>query len=210
MFERLHRPLRGDVEEAPMNTNDREVMRASAVDALVADAGCPNERAASLVAAIEEVAVAEALGVASGTGDVGGSPLDARVNRLRHLVEVLPANESFPNQYELSAMYRITAPQARSIIRTYQARYSSEYRSRMDGLLLRGAKATPVVKSDQKVWKIEFDDPSVLSYAVDKLERNGLAKNLERDNTALTLVARRDRKTVSGKTALDILGIRES
>src|SRR6266567_5630955 len=104
----------------------------AAAKALVADAGCLPERARTLVDAYAGVAAQEAIAVIAGTAEVATGVLDARVARLKRLVDALPKSERFPDAYELGAIFKITVMQARNVARTYQARYPSAYRTRLD------------------------------------------------------------------------------
>jgi len=182
-----------------------QVEKDAAAEALVSDAGCLPDRARTMVDAFAAVVAQEALAVIAGTADVATGVLDARVARLRRLVEALPNGERFPDAYELGAIFKITEPQARNVIRTYQARYPSAYRSRLES----GVKATtanPKTVGGRDVWVIEFDDPAALDYAYDLLKRRGLTKGLERDRPAQTLTVPRAQKDRTGKSAVEILG----
>lgn len=176
-----------------------------AVKALVADAGCLPGRARSLVDAYAAVVSHEALAIIAGTADVAVGVQDGRVMRLNRLVEALKPSERFPDAYELGAIFKITVAQARYLIRTYQARYPSAYRARLDAAV---KKAVAQAKSIgvKKVWVIDFDDPDSLDYAYDLLKRRGLSKALERDQAAQTLTVPRDQTDRNGKNAVDILG----
>lgn len=179
----------------------------AAAEALAGDAGCLPERAKMLVDAYATVAAQEAVSVIAGEAEVASGVLDARVARLSRLVDALPDDERFPDAYELGAIFKITVSQARSLIRTYQARYSSAYRTRLDAAV---KKAHPNAQQigERAVWAIEFDDPDSLDYAYDRLRRRGLTKDLERDVAAQTLTVRRDLTDRQGDNALEILGLR--
>jgi hypothetical protein len=96
----------------------------AAAEALVADAGCANDRAIELVTAVEEVGRKEALETVAGTASVSGSIVDTRVERLKKLIDALGKDATLPNAYELSAIFRVTTSQARSLLRTYEVRHS--------------------------------------------------------------------------------------
>jgi hypothetical protein len=180
----------------------------AAAQALVADAGCLPERARALVDAFAEVVAQEALAIIAGTTEVATGVLDARVARLRRLVEALPKAERFPDAYELGAIFKITESQARNVIRTYQARYPSAYRGRVEsGVKSATAEAKTIRGRD--VWLISFDDPDTLDYAYDLLKRRGLTRGLERDRPAQTLTVPRDQTARSGKDAIEILGCKK-
>ena len=115
-----------------MAADPLQAQKEAAAKALVADAGCVPDRARALVDAFAEVVAQEALAVIAGTAEVPTGVIDARVARLRRLVDALPEEERFPDAYELGAIFKITESQARSVIRTYQARYPSAYRGRVE------------------------------------------------------------------------------
>jgi hypothetical protein len=134
-----------------MATDPLQGEKEAAAEALVADAGCLPARARALVEAFAAVVVQEALAVIAGTSDVTTGVVDERVARLRRLVDALPTEEPFPNAYELGAIFKITETQARNVVRTYQARYPSAYRSRLEA----GVKAaTAEAKSvgGREIW----------------------------------------------------------
>ena len=178
---------------------------AKAAQALVDDAGCLEERAEELVKTVAQVAAAEAVATIAGQATVSGSMIDTRVARLKQLIEALPKGSPFPNPYELSGIFRITTSQAGSLIKTYQARYSAEYRARV-AQLVKAAEAEPMIKDKKKVWVIDFNDPVALEYAYELLKRQGLSKSVERDRTGLTITVERDRKDRHGKNAIQVLG----
>jgi hypothetical protein len=177
----------------------------AATSALVADAGSTPERARSLVEAFAAVVAQEALAVIAGTTDVATGVLDARVARLRRLVDALPNDERFPSAYELGAIFKVTESQARNVIRTYQARYPRAYRSRLEAGI-KAATAEAKTINGRDVWVIEFDDPDTLDHAYDLLRRRGLTKGLERDRSLQSLTVPRDQKDRNGKGAVQILG----
>src|SRR5919204_6253828 len=124
-----------------------------AAKALVADAGCLPDRARALVDAFAEVVAHEALEVIAGSAEVATGVVDARVARLRRLVDALPKGERLPDAYELGAIFKITESQARNVIRTYQARYPSAYRGRVEsGVKSATAEAKTIRGRD--VWLI--------------------------------------------------------
>ena len=180
----------------------------AAANALVADAGCLPERAHALVDAFAEVVAQEALAVIAGTAEATSGVVDTRVARLRRLVDALPEDERFPDVYELGAIFKITESQARNLIRTYQARYPSAYRRRVERGI-KGATAEAKNVRGRDVWVIEFDDPDTLDYAFDLLRRRGLTRGLERDRPAQTLTVPRDQKDRNGKGAVEILGCKK-
>ena len=177
---------------------------AEAAKALVSDAGCLPDRAVVLVKAIAEVAAVEALEIVAGTATVSGSIVDTRVTRLKQIIDYLPDDAPFPDPYEVGVVFRIRTSQARSLINTYQARYSADYRAHMERQLQAAtAKATTVDKKNK--WVIEFGDPTALDFAYDTLKRRGLSKTLERDRTALTIIVDRDQKDRHGLDAVEAL-----
>lgn len=180
-----------------------------AADALVANSGCLPERAVALIEAVANVAAAEALEVVAGAATVSAGVTDARVARLRALITAVPPTASFPNAFEVGAIFQITPSQAGSLIRTYQARHSADYRGRMDRQL-EDAVAHPLTILKKDVWKIQFDDPPSLDYANDKLRRRGLSRSVVRDPVELTLTIARDQRDRHGQHALAVLGCRLS
>lgn len=178
---------------------------AEAARALVEDAGCLEERAEQLVTASATVAAQEALAIIAGTATVSGSIVDTRVARLKQIIEALPKNAPFPDPYEVSVIFRITPSQARTLINTYQARYTADYRDRIKGLV-KTAEAEATQKDKREVWVIDFSDPAALDYAFETLKRRGLSKTLERDRTAMTITVDRDQEDRHGKNAVEVLG----
>jgi len=189
-------------------TDALENEKEAAAKALVDDAGCLDGRARALVDAYASVVAKEALAVVAGTGEVVGGVVEERVQRLRRLVEALPASEPFPNVYELGAIFRITDSQARNVIRTYQARYPRGYRARVEAAV-KSAVAQAKNIGGRDVWVIDFDNPDTLDYAHDLLKRRGLTRGLDRNRAAQTLTVPRDQKDRNGKNAVDILGCKK-
>jgi len=177
---------------------------AEAAQALIEDAGCLEERAEQLVTAVATVAAQEALAIIAGTATVSGSIVDTRVARLKQIIEALPKNAPFPDPYEVSVMFRITPSQARTLINTYQARYTADYRDRIKELV-QAAEAEATQKDKRNVWVIDFSDPAALDYSFETLKRRGLSKTLERDRTAMTITVDRDQKDRHGKNAVEVL-----
>jgi hypothetical protein len=191
-----------------MAADPLQAEKEAAAKALVADAGCLPDRARALVDAFAEVVAQEALAIIAGTAEVATGVLDPRIARLRRLVDALPKEEPFPDAYELGAIFKITESQARNVIRTYQARYPSAYRGRVEaGVKSATAEAKSVRGRD--VWVIEFDDPDTLDYAYDLLKRRGLTRGLERDRPAQALTVPRDQTDRNGKGAVEILGCKK-
>lgn len=173
--------------------------------ALVSDGGCSDERARTLVAAVEEMGRTDALETVAGTATVSGSIVDTRVGRLRALISALDDADELASAYELSAIFRITPSQARTLLRTYEIRHSSDVRDRM-AKLVKAAKAAELEVDGAKVWRVDFDDPAVMEYAVETLRRRGLAKSVDRNTSKLQLTVERERKDRRGLTAKQILG----
>lgn len=109
-----------------------------------------------------------------------------------------------PNQFEIGVLFRITPEQGRSVLRTYQARFSKNYASRLTAA---AAKATPQQKSQSgtPVYVFSFNDPAVLDFTVDRLRRRGLTKSVAVDRTALTVTVDRGERDRFGKDAKDAL-----
>jgi hypothetical protein len=189
----------------PFETLPSEVQ--PAVRALMDDAGCLLDRAVRLIDAVIDVAAAEALAVVAGTATISAGVSDSRVTRLKALIDALPATEPFPSAYEVGVIFRVTPTQASSLIRTYQARHSNEYRARMDAQV-KHAKAEATTLGNRNVWKIQFDDPAALDYSYDKLRRRGLSRSVARDPVELTLTVDRTAKDRHEKDARAALGIK--
>lgn len=178
---------------------------ADAVAALELDAGCRHDRAQGLVQAVARAAADEALALAAGSATVHGSVVDARVARLQRVISVLPNAEPVPTDYEVGALFRITTSQARTVLRTYEARYAAAHRARMGRALraLRGRKITDARGVNQ--WEFVFTDPNLLEHAVDELRRCGLARGVVPDRQTLILTVRRDQTDRHGRDAADVL-----
>ena len=181
----------------------------AAARALMDDAGCLPERAVSLVDAVANVAAAEALAVVAGTATVSAGFSDTRVTRLKAIIDALAIREAFPNTYEVGVLFRITPTQAGSLIRTYQARHSNEYRARMDAQIKTTAakKSLKVGTPERKVWRIQLRDPAALDYAYDMLQRRGLSRSVVRDAVELTLTVDDGETDRHGLEAPAALGI---
>ena len=177
---------------------------AGAIAALRSDAGCDEQRARALVKAVGEAAAAEALEVVAGFAQAVGSPLDRRVAMLDRIVRALAAAERLPTEFEVGAIFRITPAQGRNALRTYQARFSDNYRSRLSSAL-----AAVAVKREQhedvNVFVFDFDDPAVLEYAAERLRRRGLTRSVTIDRTRLEIIVARaetDRLGMAADAAL--------
>jgi len=176
-----------------------------AAKALVSDGGCLPDRAVALVQAVAEVAAVEALEIVAGTATVSASIIDTRVTRLKRIIDYLPDDARFPDPYEVGVIFRITTRQAQSLINTYQARYSANYREHVDRHI-KAAIARPTTVEKRNKWVIEFSDPAALDFAYDTLKRRGLSKSLERDRTALTITVDRAQNDRHGLDAVAALG----
>lgn len=176
----------------------------AAVVALMADAGCEEARAQILVEAIGDAAASEALEVVAGSTQPYSGALDRRVASLERIIRALDVKERLPSDYEVGVIFRITPTQGRNVLRTYQARFSEDYRK-----LLQSVLNTVEVKSkllDKKpVYVADFEDPAVLEFALEKLRRRGLTRTVTVDRTTLELVVSRDQKDRLGKDAKDAI-----
>ncbi len=173
---------------------------AAAEKALAADGGCTQARAEALAAAVADAAAEEALGIVAGSVLGFGSALDRRVATLDRIIQLLDDAEPFPNAFEIGVIFRITPAQARNVLRTYHARFSSSFRSRLESSL---ADLEPRKErhEDTNVFVFEFEDPAVLDYTVEKLRRRGLTRSLAPDSARLRLVVDRAETDRHGKTA---------
>jgi hypothetical protein len=130
--------------------------------------------------------------------------VDARVARLQRLIGALPTGEPLPSPYEVGVIFRITTPQARNILRTYEARFSRAHRERM-GSALAAVEAEAVTKDGTAVWKFAFADPAVLDYAVELLRRRGMARGVTPDRRELELFVDREARDRHDKDAAQAL-----
>jgi hypothetical protein len=178
---------------------------AAAEEALLADGGCTKARAAALATAVSGAAAEEALGIVAGSILGFGSALDRRVATLDRIIQLLDHTEPFPSAFEIGVIFRITPGQARNVLRTYHARFSGNYRLRLESSLanLRPRKER---HDDTNVFVFEFDDPASLDYAVEKLRRRGLTRGVTQDTSRLRLVVDRGEEDRHGKTADIALG----
>lgn len=182
-------------------TEDRT---AAAVAALRDDAGCEKERAEKLVAAVAAAAAEEALGVVAGSAQAVGGALDRRVAALERIIRSLGSGERLPSDFEVGVIFRITPAQGRNVLRTYQARFSEGYRTRLQAALDLIKPESKLIDGS-KVFVIDFDDPAVLEYAVEKLRRRGLTRTVAVDRTKLEVVVERDQKDRHGNDAKEAL-----
>jgi hypothetical protein len=172
----------------------------AAVRALEEDAGCEPKRARSLVDAVGAVAAAEAMELIAGRTQAVGSALDRRVATLERVIRALPVSARLPNRYEVGAIFRITPTQGANVLRTYQARYSEEYRERFRSAVA-AVKPTLEQRAGTNIFVFAFNDPALLEYAVERLRRRGLTRSVTVDQTKLELVVDRDAKDRFGKGA---------
>jgi hypothetical protein len=172
----------------------------AAVHALQEDGGCAPERARVLASAVGEAATNEALEVMAGTVQSLGSAVDRRVAMLDRVIHALDPKEPLPTMYEVGVIFRITPYQARSVLRTYEARFASSYRARLRASL-KALKATREQRGGTNVFVFDFTDPAVLDYAVERLRRRGLTRSVAIDRTKLQVVVDRSEKDRFGKDA---------
>lgn len=152
------------------------------------------------------VGAEEALNIAGGEQDVFGSMVDTRVDRLRRLLDRIPASEPPLTRYEVGVLFRIKPSQAQNLIGTYQARYPAKYRVRLDKAVKSAAKKaekTGLLKS--KDFEFEFENSIVLDYAVDRLKRQGFERGLTIDRPKLTVTASRTHKDSGKRNAAEFL-----
>jgi hypothetical protein len=173
---------------------------AAAIAALQEDGGCTEDRARALVAAVRTAAADEALAIVAGDEQPVGSAVDRRVATLHRIVAALPDGEPLPNSYELGVIFRITPSQGRSVLRTYQARFSKSYRGRLESAL-KALQPTKKAIGGTNVFVFSVDDPALLDHAVDFLRRRGLTRSVTVDRTLLTLTVNRDEHDRFGKDA---------
>jgi hypothetical protein len=169
---------------------DTEELRASAalaVQALIDDAGSSGDRARAIVEAVARAAVQDALATTAGSEPVYGSVVDARLARLRRIIDELGDQVSLLTSYEAGAVFRITPSQARTLLRTYQARYAREYRARMAGTVRAVAKKAKAKGLKPSRYEFVFADAGTLEYAADRLRRHGFERSLTVDRPALTV-----------------------
>lgn len=177
-----------------------------AIDALVRFSGSSQDRAEILVNAWKAVFAAEAVSVVAGTERVTSTVTDQRVERIRRLVETIGAEDGdaeLPSPYELGVLLRVTVAQAKTALRNWQARYPDKYEDHMLGRAARGVRRVSG-SEDSPMWTIEYDDPEVLAYAVDRLRRHGAQKGLVEDRSALSITVPQQ---TDGADAIAILGI---
>jgi hypothetical protein len=188
---------------------------ANARAALVEDAGASSARADTLVEVVAEVAAAEGLAIVGGDQDVFGSIVDTRLARLRKLLSALPGGEPLPDPYEVGVIFRITPSQARSLLRTYRARFSGDYARRMNGRIAAAAEDpdeggggksnVPGQETAPETWVFSFGDLPTLEYAEDQLRRHGFSRSLTPDRTGLKLSVEKSVKNADGKDAVQYL-----
>jgi len=158
-----------------------------AVQALIDDAGSKKERAEAIVDAVAKAAVHDALATTAGSEPVYGSIVDARLARLRQIIEELGEGASPLTAYEAGAVFRITPSQGRTLLRTYQVRYARDYRARMAATVKTIAESAKATGLKPSRYEFEFADAGTLEYAVDRLRRHGFERSLTIDRQALTV-----------------------
>jgi hypothetical protein len=183
--------------------------------ALRDDAGVGEARATAIVRAVALTAAKEALEVTAGDSEVYGSVLDTRLARLRGLLNALDVDEAPLSPYEIGVIMRITPSQATSLVRTYRARYSVDYRRRMNQFVrdalaakttTKASKSTvPGAKGTPATYGLTFANAAALEYAADRLRRRGFHRSLKEDRIALTLTIDQDIKDAEDRDAVAFL-----
>src|SRR5215203_3447794 len=191
-----------------MAADPLQAQKEAAAKALIADAGCVPDRARALVDAFAEVVAQEALAVIAGTAEVATGVIDARVARLRRLVDALPEESVSRTPTNSARSSRSPSRRRGTSSAPTKPRYPSAYRGRVEAAV-KSATAEAKTIGARDVWVIEFDDPDALDYSYDLLKRRGLTKGLERDRAAQTLRVPRDQKDRNGKGAVEILGCKK-
>lgn len=173
------------------NLTDRAELKPSvkaARQALTEDAGCTAGRAGALVEAVARAAVEEALAVVAGDEQVTGSVVEARLTRLRRILDALGKSAAPLSRYEAGAIFRIPPTQAGTLLRTYQARYSKDFRERMTAAVKASANAAKKKGIGAKArYEFQFSNAATLEYAVDRLRRHGYERTLSVDREELVL-----------------------
>ena len=187
-------------------TPGNEVFEA-AVRALEDDAGCEPERARALAEAVASATGEVALEVIAGRAPAFGSAIDRRVAALDRIVQKLDISARLPTMYEVGVIFRITTPQARNVLSTYRARFSEAYRARLQDVL-KAAKPKKEQHGGVSVFVFDFNDPTVLDEAVERLRRRGLTRSLNVDKTKLQLTVDRSEQDRFGKSADEALKAR--
>ena len=175
-----------------------------AAEALTIDAGSSPERAATLVAAAEAAAASEVIEVIAGNAQAFGSAVDRRVATLSRIIDALGRKARMPTTYEVGVIFRITPAQANNVLRTYQARFTDSYRPRLLRAI-RKAKLAVEEREKREVFVFDFNDPEVLEYAKERLDRNGLSRSVIVDSTKLDLIVDCKEKDRFGRDAAEVL-----
>jgi hypothetical protein len=145
----------------------------AASHALVSYSGTDPSRADDIVAAVRDVAITAALGTISGTEPVATSVTDQRVARLRALTEHV--GKLTPD--EIAGVFRITISQAKTLDRTFEARFPKAVEHGRNARL-----ADMVPKADriegQPAWELDFTHEDLRAHAIAKLRRKGIERGV--------------------------------
>jgi len=186
--------------------DDAELQRqlAAAAEALTSYSGCSGTRAEAIVKAVRDVAITAALGTISGEEIVATSVTDQRVARLRALTDIVGKL----TVDEIAGVFRITVSQAKTLDRTFQARFPKAVE---EGLNTRLAAMVP---EDDRVegkamWCINFPTEELRRHAIARLRRKGIEQDVVPEADSLKLRFPKTGKTADDKSldSLKVLGI---
>jgi hypothetical protein len=158
------------------------------------------------VNAVGDTAVSSALGTICGEESVPSNLVESRLLSLR----AITASDGIGklNVDEIAGVFRITPGQAKSLDRTFRARFP---RTVETGLNERLAAMVPteVGVGKQPGWKLEFSDSELRQHARTKLRRAGIEKDVEAPLTTLDLTFPKAATNTTGQQTdpLKALGI---
>jgi hypothetical protein len=178
----------------------------AAVQELRDYSGCSLDRAKTLVNAVRDTADRSALGTICGEEPVPSSLIEARLLSLRAVTTGDGIGKL--NVDEIAGVFRITPGQAKSLDRTFRARFP---RAVETGLNERLAAMVPIEVGvgKQPGWKLEFSDSELRQHARIKLRRAGIEKDVEAPIANLDLTFPKAATNTSGQKTdpLNALGI---
>jgi hypothetical protein len=168
--------------------------------------GCSLDRAQNLVSAVRDTAISSALGTISGEEPVPSNLIESRLLRLR----ALTASDGIGklNVDEIAGVFRITPGQAKSLDRTFRARFPRAVETGLNERLA-AMLPTDVGVGKQPGWKLEFSDSELRQHARTKLRRAGIEKDVEAPLANLDLTFPQAATNTRGQKAdpLKALGI---
>jgi hypothetical protein len=169
-------------------------------------AGLTAEQARAFVKAVIAGARAEALELIAGAEAVPTSLADTRALRLRYVCQELgrPVRSR-----EVEVIFRVTPSTAAGILRRMQATYMTVLEELFQSRLRESGRAVHAGNLDDPRYEISFEDETVLDYARQVLEREGMTRGVtvRRSTLVLDVPNRIEDRTGKQRDVAEVLGI---